>query len=166
MGLLSGIFSFFQSIFKGILEFLKKYGLYILLIAIAIYVMNPVLFAAIVDWFAVAAASFSTWLGASWAALGTWLGSLTMTEVLIGAAALWVLEDPEGATEFVTDAVYGVTSALAGGVADGLGLKGLFAVAVGIGAWFFFSKGKDKNKVPVEEIDPDTGVPVRAEGAR
>jgi hypothetical protein len=163
MGIFSDIFNFFKDLFSGIFDFLKEYLLIIVLVLVAIYFMNPALFSAIIDWLAATALSFGGWVATQAGAFWGWLEGFSMLELLVGAAALWVIEDPQGAIEFLSDAIQSVVGAVTSGVVDALGLKGLFAIAVGVGAVYFLGKGDKKKQLPKTKIDPETGTPVQSD---
>lgn len=160
MGIFSDIFNFFKDLFTGIFNFLKKYLLVIIIAIVAIYLMNPALFAAIVDWLAATAATIGAWVASGATALWGWLGTLSLTELLVGAAALWIIEDPSGFVDFVADAVESVVAAVAGGIAEGLGIGNIGLILGGGFLLYMFMKGKQKKESRVI-IDPETGTPAR-----
>ena len=120
MSWLSNLFGFFTEFFAGLINFIKQHWLVILIAVAAVILLNPALAVAIGTWFTAAATTVGGWLALGATSIGIWLGSLSLTQLLIGAAALWVISDPDGAIGFITDAIVEVTTALAAGVAAGV----------------------------------------------
>jgi Flp pilus assembly pilin Flp len=143
MGLLSGLFDFLKSLFEGIINFLKEYGLYIILILVAIYIVNPTLWSTISTWLSSVGGTIWSYISAGASALGGWLNGFQLTELLTGLAAVWFITDPEGVVTFIADTVSEFVEAVAGGISSGLGLPTL--AAVGLGLWFL-TKSKDKKE--------------------
>lgn len=148
MGFLSDIFAFFKDLFSGIIKFLKDNFLLLVLIGIGIFFFFPGAWAAIIGWLSAAGG----WIWAGIAAVGTWLGGFTLGELLLGAAAVWFLSDPEGAIEFIADAIQEVTAAVAGGIVEGLGGSNLLIAGLaGFGLWLWLGKSDDDEEAPISE---------------
>jgi hypothetical protein len=137
MSLFSDIFSFLKDLFQGLLDFLKDNLWLIVLVLVAIYLWYPEIWATILEFLApIGQAAASVW---------GWLSGIGLTDLLVGAAALWFIIDPAGFTEAVTSFVREAVTAVASGISEGLGLPGI--LLAGAGLWLFF-KSRDKDKDP------------------
>lgn len=151
MGILSNLFDFLKDFWVGLIAFLEKYLLVIILIVVAIYFMNPELLNAIITWIVEAAATVGGWLVTAATTVGGWIATFVSAYPIIGPLTLWYLADPEGMVETITelttaavDIAADALGTFASAVSEGLGLPTLAAVAVGL--WFFFGRDKGEDR--------------------
>lgn len=133
--------------FKKLLSFLKKIWPVLLILGLAIFLINPALFATIIS-------TIGSWGATVWGALGTAMTSfismfegLTFWEGLAAAIGVSMLIDPEGtgkALGSIIDSVGGAVADVAGTVADSLfASPAALLVGGGLLLWWVMSSGKD-----------------------
>lgn len=143
MGILSDLFSFFSDLFSKLFTFIKENWLVILLLVAAVLLMNPALAAAIWTWISATAVAIGGWIAGIASTFFAWLGQFSMLELLLGAAAIWVISDPEGAIEFVGDVIEEVTTSVGDALSSVFGSP---ALLLALGAGLFFLMKDDKKE--------------------
>lgn len=154
MGILSGIFKFFKSLFKSIFNFIKRNWLWIAIALVVVAVFFPMVLPAI--WGALVSgwglvASALTAVGSSYLALFTGLSFWEGVALAMGTAFILAPEETAAVVTSAAGAIGTGVGALVGGVADASGLSGFgstLAVAgcVGLGIYFLSKRNRDKKK--------------------
>lgn len=144
--------------FKKLLSLLKKIWPVLLLVGLAIFLVNPALFATIIT-------TIGSWGAAVWGVLGTALTSfigmfegLTFWEGLAAAIGVSMLIDPEGtgkALGSIVDSVGGAVSDVASAVTDSV-FSSPTALLLGGGLllWWMMSSGDTEDERSVEHRQP------------
>lgn len=154
MGILSGIFKFFKSLFKSIFNFIKRNWLWIAiaLVVVAVFfpMVLPAIWGALVSGWGVVASALTT-VGSSYLALFTGLSFWEGVALAMGTAFVLAPEETAAVVTSAAGAVGTGVGALVGGVADASGLSGFgstLAVAgcVGLGIYFLSKRNRDKKK--------------------